>query len=231
MNPLQNPFEHVPLGQSLPVMHGMGAQVLLPLHVVAGHSLSGSIPDAMGSQRPSAPCPFFAALQATQVPVQAVLQQTPSRQKFEAHVADDEHALPMSARQDPEPLHERPPHSASGSFPFTILSHTPFCPLPFLAAEQATHVPLQEALQQNPSTQYPDKHIALFEQVCALSSWHVLAPLHAPLTHSLSGSEPLTIGPHIPFEPFPFLVAVQASHVPAHAVSQQTPSAQCPDAH
>jgi hypothetical protein len=37
--------------------------------------------------------------------------------------------------------------------------------------------------------------------------------------------------PHVPSLPFPFLLAVHASHVPEQSVSQQTPSMQKPDEH
>jgi hypothetical protein len=58
--PLQTPFdEHVPLP-------------------IVPHSLSGSVASLMFSQRPSTENPFFAALQALQVPLHAELQQTPS---------------------------------------------------------------------------------------------------------------------------------------------------------
>ena len=46
--------------------------------------------------------------------------------------------------------------------------------------------------------------------------------------HSLSGSVPPAMLPHVPSAPLPFLAAVHAWHVPVHAVLQQTPSAQLP---
>lgn len=44
--------------------------------------------------------------------------------------------------------------------------------------------------------------------------------------HSLSGSVPGVMNPHVPLVPLPFLAAVHAEHVPEQALSQQTPSAQ-----
>jgi len=44
------------------------------------HSLSGSVPKPMTPQAPSAPVPFLAVVQAWHVPLQEVLQQTPSVQ-------------------------------------------------------------------------------------------------------------------------------------------------------
>jgi hypothetical protein len=52
--------------------------------------------------------------------------------------------------------------------------------------------------------------------------WHVLA---ASAAHSLSGSVPVPIEPHVPSRPLPFLSVVHAWQVPVQAVSQQTPSA------
>ncbi len=49
--------------------------------------------------------------------------------------------------------------------------------------------------------------------------------------HSFSGSLPCTTGPHIPSLPLPFFATVHAWHKPTHAVLQQTPSTQLPDAH
>ena len=50
-------------------------------------SSSGSEPATTGPHVPSAPCPFFAAEQATHVPVHAESQHTPSTQKPDAHWA------------------------------------------------------------------------------------------------------------------------------------------------
>lgn len=49
--------------------------------------------------------------------------------------------------------------------------------------------------------------------------------------HSASGSVASAMGPHVPSVPLPFLVARQDSHVPAHALSQQTPSTHANGAH
>jgi hypothetical protein len=71
-------------------------------------------------------------------------------------------------------------------------------------------------------------------------SWQAPVPLQTPVcpqldaacvTHSLSGSTPSAIGPHTPSEPLPFLATVHAWQRPTHAVLQQTPSTQEPDAH
>jgi hypothetical protein len=60
--------------------------------------------------------------------------------------------------------------------------------------------------------------------VCPQEFWACAA-------HSLSGSVLVAIGPQVPSAPEPFLVAVQAWQVPAHAEAQQTPSTQKVEAH
>ena len=56
-------------------------------------------------------------------------------------------------------------------------------------------------------------------------------PVFGSAAHSLSGSVLTAIEPHTPSAPPPFFAALHATHVPAHAVSQQTPSTQLPDWH
>jgi hypothetical protein len=61
----------------------------------AGHSSSGSVPGATGSQMPSAPTPFLAAEQASQAPEQEPSQQTPSAQKLLWQWPATEQGAPM----------------------------------------------------------------------------------------------------------------------------------------
>jgi len=63
------------------------------------HSFSGSVPMGAGLQMPALP----ASLHETQVPVQAVVQQTPSVQNPLAHEAALVQAVPLAALQAPEP--------------------------------------------------------------------------------------------------------------------------------
>ena len=58
------------------------------------HWAAGSVPAATGPQVPSAPPPFMAAVHAMQVPVQAVLQQTPLAQKPLEHWLASVQGLP-----------------------------------------------------------------------------------------------------------------------------------------
>jgi hypothetical protein len=61
------------------------------------HSLSGSVPAAIGPHTPFAPPPFFAVLHAWQSPVHALLQHTPSAQKPLAQSDPTEHGPPSPA--------------------------------------------------------------------------------------------------------------------------------------
>src|SRR4051812_15968164 len=54
-------------------------------------------------------------------------------------------------------------------------------------------------------------------------------PHEEPGSQSLSGSLSAAMGPHVPSVPVPFFVALQALHLPVHAVSQQTPSCANPE--
>ena len=69
---------------------------------------------------------------------------------------------------------------------------------------------------------------------------HVRLPSHDPVVPQLlagwsaqspSGSVPDATAPHTPSAPPPFFAALHASHAPAHAVSQHTPSTQLPLVH
>jgi hypothetical protein len=57
------------------------------------------------------------------------------------------------------------------------------------------------------------------------SRWQVVAPSFG---HSLSGSVPALMLPHVPSAPLPFFVAEHAWHAPLQALSQQTLSTQLP---
>jgi len=86
--PVTVPLAHVVAAQGHPA--AAGAQAPPPLQVspvvqlnaTDEHSLSGSVPAATVPQVPSEPPPFLAALHAWHLPVQDVLQHTPSTQKL-----------------------------------------------------------------------------------------------------------------------------------------------------
>jgi hypothetical protein len=61
-------------------------------------------------------------------------------------------------------------HSSSGSAPAAMGPQVPSVPLPFLAAEQAWHVPPQATLQHTPSAQEPEAHCAPAVQAAPFES-------------------------------------------------------------
>jgi hypothetical protein len=139
------------------------------------------------------------------------------------HSVASPQAVPFSFLHVPMPLHEFVPvQLGESSTPKGTLEHVPTAPMTL----QAEHVAVHVELQQTPSTQNPLTHSPLAAQVLPISPLHALDPLHDPGLHSFCGSDPFTIGPHVPFVPCPLRAAVHAWHVPPHAVLQQTPSTQ-----
>jgi hypothetical protein len=88
--------------------------------------LAGSVLKGISVQVPTLP----ARLQASQVPAQAVLQQTPSTQLPLAHSPLRVHAAPLpNSAQAPEPLHVvMPGHSLAGSVAAGMGAQTPTLP-------------------------------------------------------------------------------------------------------
>jgi hypothetical protein len=155
----------------------------------------------------------LAAVQAWHVAVHAAEQQTPSAQNPLAQSLARRHACPSGSLQSEAPLQiATPEHSLSGSRPDAIVPHVPSAPVPFLAALHALQRVVQELLQQTPSTQKPLAHSAATEHVAPFGSVEQApAPLHvmAP-AHSLSGSVPMPMLPHVPSGGAPFLAALHA---------------------
>ena len=69
--------------------------------------------------------PVLAAVQALHVPVQVVLQQTPSTQLPLRQSLLAMQVWPLSSLQTPEPLQEPLAHSLAGSCPFAMLEQVP----------------------------------------------------------------------------------------------------------
>lgn len=104
----------------------------MPLQVAApAHSLSGSVKLAMLPQVPFEPEPFFAVVQAWQIPEQAVLQHTPSTQLPLEHSEAIVQAAPLArSPHAPAPLQVvAPAHSFAGSVPAGTLVHKPTLPV------------------------------------------------------------------------------------------------------
>jgi len=132
-----------------------------------------------------------------------VLQHTPSTQKplmqFDPMVHDDPSGIAHACAPLQTPA---PAHSLSGSKPNPTGPQTPFAPLPFFTALHAWQKPLHAASQQNPSTQKPLWQFALVAHAEPLGLAHAPLPLQtAAPEHSLSGSVPLMMFPHVPSTP------------------------------
>ena len=80
--------------QAPPPLQTCPFSCVVPLQMRPGHSRSGSLPSAIAPQTPSPPIPFFKPEHAWQLPVHAVVQQTPSAQNPSLHSCASEHAVP-----------------------------------------------------------------------------------------------------------------------------------------
>jgi hypothetical protein len=150
-------------------------QAPAPSQVNAPQRDSGSVPAAYGVQPPSKP----GTLHASQAPLQAPLQHTPSTQRPDAQSEPWPHARPLPlgplqvppvqvlpdlhsalevqvASQLPAPEQVPPPHSDSTSDPAASAVHVPSSP----GTSHAMQVPLQPESQQTPSTQFQLSHAA-----------------------------------------------------------------------
>jgi hypothetical protein len=212
-------------------------QDMAPLSV---HSLSGSIPVTTGPHVPLAPEPFLSALHATQRPTHEVSQQTPSTQLPLVQSVPVPHACPFGlVPRQVEPLQWRP--AAQSASVVHIERHAPmlqaygeqFC----VMLSMHRPMPLQVSAF---SSVLPPLHDAATQTVPLAYFWQEPAPLHTPVSpqlmepwslHSFSGSVFVATLPHTPSAPDPFVAAVQALQIPAHRLSQQTPSTQLPLVH
>jgi hypothetical protein len=138
---------------------------LFPLHPVpvlphapsGGHWFFGSVPAAIGPHVPSLPWPFRAAVQAWQVPVQAVSQHTPSAQLPLVQSLPALHFFPLAQRVG---------HPAVGPPQSTSVSPPSFVPS------------LHETIPWHPSEMGPPQVLPSWEHVCAVQphAWGVPPP-------------------------------------------------------
>ena len=163
----------------------------VPLHQVAPHSEVGSLAAAWGEQVPS----FPARLQASQVPAQPPLQQTPSTHEAVAHSPAAVQASPAALRALHAPAAQYspglhwlsrvqvtvqpalaqyvPPHSFSGSVPGSQAVQVPTEPR---TAHEA-HLPVQAVSQQTPSTHWPVAHSLAAAQATPRARFTAQLPL------------------------------------------------------
>lgn len=148
-------------------------------------SLSGSVPMGMGLQVPT----VLASLHETQVPVQALLQQTPSLQNPLAHAAALVQTLPSAVLQAPVASHAWSPEQLPATWvPGEANTQVPALP----GTLQDLHGPEHEAESQHtPSTQLPEAHrlavaaahpvplprlVTLYSQVSSVAVPHGMPP-------------------------------------------------------
>jgi hypothetical protein len=191
-------------------------QTLVPVQLGESCWLSGML-----AQVPTLP----GRLQVWHVPLQLLLQQTPSTQLPLVHWLPCAQRIPLLRRHAPEPLHtELPPHVPGSCWKESVLVQVPTLP----AMLHAWQVPLHALEQQTPSTQTPAAHWLYCPQGAPWSKRQRPAPLQTlpPAQVPLSGwraGEKVQI-PRLPG-------TLQAWQVPLHALLQQTPSTQLPPAH
>jgi len=165
-------LQKLPALQSASEPHGLAHVEPVPLHWKRPHSLDGSVEAATGLQVPTLPV----LLQASQVPLHAVVQQVLSAQKPVAHwlaavqawpapllhtqvppwhvEPDLQSALPVqAARQLPTaPLQNVLPHSLAGSCPAATAVQLPAVPGRLQDSQASPHA----LPQHTPSAQKPD---------------------------------------------------------------------------
>jgi hypothetical protein len=180
----------------------------------------------------------LAVVHAWQSPVQALLQQTPSTQLPDWHWLPVVHTAPFAAGSWQAPALQMKPVTQS-ELPAQGFLHAPTeqaygaqSTLPLVAQVPE---PSQVWVLSTEPWQSEEPH-----GVPEAKSWQAPEPLQLPVwpqlfwacaAHSLSGSAPAAMGPQVPSEPEPFLLAVQALHRPVQAEPQQTPSTQKVEEH
>jgi hypothetical protein len=205
--------------------------------VPAAHSLSGSVFAETAAQLPSA-TPVLVITQASQVPWQALLQQTPSAQDNPlVHWLVVEQATPL-ARLVAQVLVEVSQNDPVAQFASIVQA----VGRQLVASMHATP-PGQAAVVGAPRTQFPapsqvptlvvswlpEQEVLFGQLVVALATAHAPFPSQNPVApqavvpavQSLSGFVPCVIGAQVPLEP-PVLVPMQDWQSPVQSLSQQT---------
>jgi hypothetical protein len=96
-----------------------------------------------------------ATVQASQGPLQALSQHTPSTQKPETHSGALAQVCPFFFLQPPAPSHDAEPEHTGVEFKSSAHAAVGVVHVPVV---QAKHVVVQLSKQQTPSTQNPDAH-------------------------------------------------------------------------
>lgn len=227
--PLQAPSQQYPSAQKADAQSPGPTQPLpfLSLHapavsqvLVAAGQVSGSSAFLTIVQVPALPV----SEHEEQVSVHAEPQQIPSGQKPDAHADGEEQAWAFFSLHAPAALHVL---LAAGQVSGSSAALTEL-QIPLLAdCVHEKHAPVQDVSQQRPSTQRPEAHAVPEEQVVPFAARHAPAAEQALVPSHVPGSGPAGTTEQDPRLPG----AAHVRHVPAHAPSQQTSSAQNPDVH
>jgi len=161
-----------------------------------------------------------ASAQASQAPVQATLQQTPSAQKPLTHWLAAVHTCPAFSLQEPVASHDFVLVQLSVSSTLVTATHVPPPPV------HAWQVPHEAVPQQVPSTQAPVAQSEAAVQVCPLAFLQAPVASHDCVPLQRSSIADFT-GLQVPAR----LVRLQAVQAVLQALLQQYPSAQKPLVH
>jgi hypothetical protein len=206
----------------------------LPPHADPSLAHAGRPPDGApltGEQVPVDP----ARLHASHCPEHALLQQTPSVQLPDVHWLEARHVAPFACFAAHDPALQKSPVTQSASDAHVVKQlvapHTNGAHAVVVGVPHAPDPSHPAALVATPLVQEGALHVVLApgyaHAVRPLPSQlppHVV-PLPAHAARVPTGAP--VAAPHVPIDP----ATLHASHCPAHAPSQQTPSTQLPDEH
>ena len=219
-------FSHAPLPSQWPVFpHETG--------VPAVHPPAGSAsPDETAAQVPSGDEPVSALVQAWQVPLQALVQQTPSAQKPLVHWSVAVQACPFGRFPAQTPLWHSPLRQSASAAQVDALH--------VVADAQATPPgqPLGAGVEQAPAPLQVPTGVSWPPLQEALPQATVEIAFRQPPLPSQNPSWPQVVVPtaQAPFDDPPAATGLQAPvaqvmQVPVQAVAQQTPEMQLPLVH
>jgi hypothetical protein len=196
-------------------------------------------PAVVGAQVPLVP-PVFAAEQALQAVVQALLQQKPSAQNPEAHWLAAVHAVPLALQVPPaQPTHKPPVHCVPVAQLALVTHDVVHALAPQMNGEQfavATAGQAPVPVQLAAKVAMPLAQLAVRHDVVDDASAQAPPAAQAPVfPHSVPVVQresvvPVVVAPQVPLAP-PVFAAEHALHAVVQALLQQKPSAQNPDVH
>jgi len=227
------------------VVAGATAQVPLPVQAPvlpqggAATQRASANPGTSLAQVPAVP-PVLAAEHPRQVPVQALLQQTPSTQKAEPHWAAEVQAAPLARQVPPVQATHLPLTHWSPVAQFAaVVQLVVQAVAPQMKGEQVCVTAVGQApvpLQLAACVATPPVQLAARQDVVVGATAQAPVPVQVPVlpqggaaTQRESAAPPARLV-HVPLVP-PVLAFEQAVQAPVQAVLQQNPSTQKADVH